>query len=224
MSLLEGDAAPEMKSLLDTIASPESGGNYEAMYPSTTLPGATGMTISEVSRKATGPVGRYQHKPQYLEQRARDVGLDPSTALFNPQNQDLITRGHITSVLGGDESKVVERLKRNPAEVKRTLEATTYTGLQKYSDSDFDSKFKSRVNQYTPSPVQPAPRNDGRRASAGPSAGPSIAVNVVPFSSSGNNDPGSMTNTGSELANIDPSNPRNAYAFLAQGDLNLVGR
>jgi ElaB/YqjD/DUF883 family membrane-anchored ribosome-binding protein len=74
-----------------------------------------------------------------------------------------------------------------------------------------------------PSPVQPAPRNDGRRASAGPSAGPSIAVNVVPFSISGNNDPGSMTNAGSELANIDPSNPRNAYAFLTLGELNLVG-
>jgi hypothetical protein len=229
MSLLEGDAAPEMKSLMDTIASPESGGNYEAMYPSTTLPGATGMTISEVSRRATGPVGRYQHKPQYLEQRARDVGLDPSTALFNPQNQDLITRGHITSVLGGNESKVVERLKRNPTEVKRTLEATTYTGLQKYSDPDFESKFKSRVNQYTPSSspsptVQPSPRNDGRRASALVGSESSrVAFNIVPFSTSGNKNPGSVAGSGSEVPNIDPSNSRNAYAFLTQGELNLIG-
>lgn len=81
-----GDWAP----LLDLIASKESGGNYEAMYPSTTLKGATKMTIAEVARRATGAVGKYQQLPEYLVSRARAAGLNPDKDLFSPANQDLI--------------------------------------------------------------------------------------------------------------------------------------
>ena len=76
--------------LLDLIASKESGGNYEAMYPSTTLPGATSMTIAEDARRATGAVGKYQQLPQYLVNRARAAGLNPDKDLYSPENQDLI--------------------------------------------------------------------------------------------------------------------------------------
>ena len=48
------------------------------MYPGTKLPGATNMTIAEVANKATGAVGMYQNLPEYLNQRAKAVGLDPS--------------------------------------------------------------------------------------------------------------------------------------------------
>lgn len=231
MSLMGGDASPEMKALMDTIASPESGGNYEAMYPSTTLPGATNMTISQVAQRATGPVGRYQHKPQFLEKRARAVGLDPATAKFSPENQDLITRGHITSVLGGDESKVVEQLKRDPSSVKRRLEGSTYTGLQKYG-SDYNETFKTRKSQYEtappaptlpPPPVQPAPaRSDGRRASA-LTGSPEVAVNIVPFSTSPKTGGGSFGNNGSQVANIDPNYSGDRFSLLTAGELNLIG-
>ena len=76
--------------LLDLIASKESGGNYEAMYPSTTLPGATQMTISQVASRATGAVGKYQQLPQYLVSRAKAAGLNPDKDLYNKENQDLI--------------------------------------------------------------------------------------------------------------------------------------
>ncbi len=76
--------------LLDLIAGKESGGNYEAMYPSTTLPGATKMTISEVARRATGAVGKYQQLPQYLVGRAKSAGLNPDKDLYSPQNQEKI--------------------------------------------------------------------------------------------------------------------------------------
>jgi len=76
--------------LLDLIAGKESGGNYEAMYPSTTLPGATKMTIAEVARVATGAVGKYQQLPRFLIGRAKAAGLNPATDLYSPQNQDLI--------------------------------------------------------------------------------------------------------------------------------------
>jgi len=80
----------EWKPLLDLVASKESGGNYEAMYPSTTLPGATKMTIADVARRATGAVGKYQQLPQYLVGRAKAAGLNPDKDLYSPENQDLI--------------------------------------------------------------------------------------------------------------------------------------
>ena len=85
---------------MDLIASKESaGGGYEALNPSTTLPGATKMTISEVAREAarvgqgkggTGAVGKYQQLPRYLVSRATAAGLNPDKDLFSPANQDLI--------------------------------------------------------------------------------------------------------------------------------------
>ena len=84
--LTEGQWGP----LLDLIASKESGKNYEAMYPSTTLPGATKMTIAEVARRATGAVGKYQQLPQYLIGRAKAAGLNPDKDLYSPENQEKI--------------------------------------------------------------------------------------------------------------------------------------
>jgi hypothetical protein len=84
--LTEGQWGP----LLDLIAGKESGGNYEAMYPSTTLPGATKMTIAEVARRATGAVGKYQQLPQYLVGRAKSAGLNPDKDLYSPENQEKI--------------------------------------------------------------------------------------------------------------------------------------
>lgn len=84
--LTEGQWGP----LLDLIAGKESGGNYEAMYPSTTLKGATKMTISEVARRATGAVGKYQQLPQYLVGRAKAAGLNPDKDLYSPENQEKI--------------------------------------------------------------------------------------------------------------------------------------
>jgi hypothetical protein len=76
--------------LLDLIAGKESGGNYEAMYPSTVLKGATKMTIAEVARRATGAVGKYQQLPQYLVGRAKAAGLNPDRDLYSPENQEKI--------------------------------------------------------------------------------------------------------------------------------------
>jgi hypothetical protein len=89
--------------LLELIASKESGGNYEAMYPSTTLPGATKMTIAEVARRATGAVGKYQQLPRYLVSRAKAAGLNPDKDLYSPENQDLIvTKVNIGQNRGGN--------------------------------------------------------------------------------------------------------------------------
>ena len=99
----EGGMTPgQWGPLLDLIAGKESGGNYEAMYPSTTLKGATKMTIAEVASRATGAVGKYQQLPQYLISRAKAAGLDPNKDLYSPKNQDLIiTKVNIEGNRGG---------------------------------------------------------------------------------------------------------------------------
>ena len=106
-----GGASGQWGPLLDLIAGKESGGNYEALNPGTTLPGATKMTISEVAREAervgkskggTGAVGKYQQLPWYLVGRAKAAGLDPDKDLFTPANQDLIiTKVNIEGNRGG---------------------------------------------------------------------------------------------------------------------------
>jgi murein DD-endopeptidase MepM/ murein hydrolase activator NlpD len=97
--MLPGVTAGQWGPLLDLIASVESGNSYEALNPSTTLPGATKMTISRVAAEAerigkskggTGAVGRYQQLPWYLISRAKAAGLNPDKDLFSPKNQDLI--------------------------------------------------------------------------------------------------------------------------------------
>ncbi len=87
--------------VLDLIAREESGGNFESMAPGTTLPGATKMTIAQVARRATGAVGKWQNLPEYLNNRARAVGLDPNKDLYNEENQRKIAEYLIGPGQGG---------------------------------------------------------------------------------------------------------------------------
>ena len=100
--------------ILDLIAKYESGsGGYESMYPGTTLPGATKMTIAEVARKATGAVGMYQNMPRFLHARAKAVRLDPNTALYNEENQRKIA---VYLIEDGQAGVTPQMLKENPDE------------------------------------------------------------------------------------------------------------
>ena len=84
------------------------------MYPGTKLPGATNMTIAEVANKATGAVGMYQNLPEYLNQRAKAVGLDPSKDKYTPENQIKIAE----YLIGKGQANVTpQMLKDNPNEL-----------------------------------------------------------------------------------------------------------
>ena len=113
--VVEGGWGP----VLNLIYKYEAGrGGYEAMYPSTTLPGATKMTIAEVARKATGAVGAWQNLPEYLNDRARAVGLDPNTALYNAENQKKIAE----YLIGPGQADVTKDMARkNPKEAMLRL-------------------------------------------------------------------------------------------------------
>lgn len=99
-------------SVLELIKKHEAGANgFEAMYPSTRLPGATKMTIAEVSKRATGAVGAWQNLPRYLNARAKAVGLDPNKDLYNEANQQKIAEYLIGP---GQANVTVDMAKTNP--------------------------------------------------------------------------------------------------------------
>jgi len=82
-----------MKSFLDFIAGPESGGRYDVAYGGTRLP--PGLTLGQAIQwarrhgKSTGSsaIGRYQFLASTLEDIAKDI--DPNTP-FTPQLQDML--------------------------------------------------------------------------------------------------------------------------------------
>lgn len=160
-TLIPGNAPPEMKAFMSTIAGPESGGNYEAMNPGTTLPGATKMTIAEVAKKATGAVGKYQNMPEYLVARAKAAGLDPNKDLYSPENQEKITRVDIVNLLGGDESKVVKMLQQDPARVAQRLRTHWSSlpggGEQQLSTQEYLKKYTTYLETYKKMPGSATP-------------------------------------------------------------------
>ena len=112
---VEGGWAP----VLNLILKYESGsGGYDAMYPGTTLPGASKMPIAKVAQQATGAVGAWQNLPEYLNQRAVAVGLDPKTDLYNAENQQKIAE----YLIGPGQAQVSKQMaKENPKEAMLRL-------------------------------------------------------------------------------------------------------
>lgn len=106
-----GGGGGSWKPLLDLIRKKEAGGSYEAMYPSTKLPGATKMTIKQVhdSPKRKGAVGGYQFLNPLGQAQA--AGLKP-TDKFSPENQDKMAIALITK----KRKVTLDMVKKNPDE------------------------------------------------------------------------------------------------------------
>ena len=87
-----GNFSGGAKGVLDLIAEGESGGSYDIFNTSRgDTPGkATEKTIQWLQDNANGAIGRYQHMPRFIMQRALDAGYTADT-LFTPDVQDAIT-------------------------------------------------------------------------------------------------------------------------------------
>jgi peptidoglycan hydrolase-like protein with peptidoglycan-binding domain len=96
--------------VLDLIAGPESGGRYDAVYPSRRRPQILDMTIDELVQdmiargRASGSSasGRYQYIRKTLTGVARQMGLDTSKEKFTPKLQDEIAIFHLRANHGLD--------------------------------------------------------------------------------------------------------------------------
>ena len=80
------------KGVLDVIASVESNGSYDVFNTARGgTPGkATEKTIGWLTKSAQGAIGRYQHMPEFILERAARFGYDANT-VFTPEVQDDIT-------------------------------------------------------------------------------------------------------------------------------------
>jgi hypothetical protein len=80
------------KGVLDVIASVESNGSYDVFNTARGgTPGkATEKTIGWLAKNAQGAIGRYQHMPEFILERAARFGYDANTR-FTPEVQDDIT-------------------------------------------------------------------------------------------------------------------------------------
>lgn len=90
--ILYGTTPGEYGPILDLIASVEAVGGYDVVNGGK-IDGLSKMTISQARQAAlrsggSGAMGRYQQMPQFVLSRARSVGLNPDTDLFNQENQD----------------------------------------------------------------------------------------------------------------------------------------
>ena len=96
-----GNFSGGAKGVLDLIAAGESGGSYDIFNTSHGgTPGkATEKTIQWLQDNANGAIGRYQHMPRFIMQRALDAGYTANT-LFTPDVQDAITIKMLESSYG----------------------------------------------------------------------------------------------------------------------------
>ena len=80
------------KGVLDVIASVESNGSYDVFNTARGgTPGkATEKTIGWLANNAQGAIGRYQHMPEFILERAKRFGYNADT-VFTPEVQDDIT-------------------------------------------------------------------------------------------------------------------------------------
>jgi peptidoglycan hydrolase-like protein with peptidoglycan-binding domain len=96
--------------ILDLIASVESAGRYDAVYPGRRRPQILDMTIAELiqdmrgrgRRSGSSASGRYQYIRTTLQDVTSSMGIDINTTKFTPKVQDQIAIYHLRRSHGLD--------------------------------------------------------------------------------------------------------------------------
>lgn len=131
--------------ILNLIAGPESGGNYDAVYPSRRRPEILDMTLEELLRDMQTRIrtnggsasGRYQYIRKTLRSMIDRMGLDPKTEKFTPAMQDEIAIYHLRADHGLDRwldgdmetGAFLNRLAGTWAGIPNTSGRSTYAGV-----------------------------------------------------------------------------------------------
>jgi hypothetical protein len=171
------------------------------------------------------PNNRY---PQ-LVQFAKSKGLNPDTI----ESQLQFAEHELMTGSGGLSKSTLQKTKSLEEATLLVRKQLLRPGEHEANDANRLRQAQNTLNRYgaaTPTPnqgmnsggVAPSPprRTPQQVSSNIEKTSPRVAFNIAPFPMK--KDPGSLASTGGEVPNIDPSNPRNAYAFLTQGELNLV--
>ena len=133
---------PNVKAFLDVLAKPESGGRYNVSVGGKLFSDMSKHPEMYNSELNSDAAGRYQFLSTTYKPIAKRLGLKD----FSPRSQDLAAvqylkdLGVLDEIQSGDPKKL--------ADVKRRLQGSTWTGLQKYTDDSYLKTFKDRQKFY----------------------------------------------------------------------------
>jgi muramidase (phage lysozyme) len=196
--LMTGPAPTEVNALMSAISGAEGG--LESVNTIGTLPGLSQMTIDDAiakveqlksQGKTSGAMGRMQQMSQFLRGRAVAAGLDPSTALFNEENQYKIDRAYLASLFSGGEQEIVNLIRSGKIstvvnKLKGVWPSLPGGSQENVHTSGFYRNFQSFLGQLSsagPSPIQlppMAPALPRRNIPSPASAAPTFVPMAVP--------------------------------------------
>jgi muramidase (phage lysozyme) len=231
--IMSGPAPGEINALMSAISGAEGG--LESVNKIGPMPGLSQMTIDEaISKvesfraqgKTSGAMGNMQQMSYYLRERAIAAGLDPSTALYNQENQYKINRAYLAGLFSGGEQEIVNLIRSGKInEVVNKLKGVWPSlpggSQENVHTSDFYRRFQTFLGQIsspgtvTPpiSPVAPAPRS---AATAAPRA-PQTQVTVLPLPTQQQSSQASAVSGGNDtVPSIDTTYPENFLALYSK--------
>jgi peptidoglycan hydrolase-like protein with peptidoglycan-binding domain len=147
LGTLSQDAVTQGKvgEVLNLIASVESAGRYDAVYPGGKKPEILNMTLEQLFQdmaqrgrlSGSSASGRYQYIRKTLESLASSMGLDPRTTKFDQETQDKIAIYHLRRDHGLDRwlagrmsnEDFLNKLAGTWAGIPNTSGASTYAGV-----------------------------------------------------------------------------------------------
>lgn len=139
----------EWQPILNLIAKAESvGGSYDSIYPNTTKPGLSKMTIGEADawqartarQRGSAAAGRYQF--MYIKDQAALAGIGPNE-IFSPENQDKMA----IALIEKKRKVTLDMVKNNQVEAARRL-AMEWAGLPVLAQTQGNTRIVSRGQSY----------------------------------------------------------------------------
>lgn len=181
---ISGPAPAEINALMSAISGGEGG--LESVNTIGAMPGLSQMTVDQAiakvealraQGKTSGAMGNMQQMSEFLRARTIAAGLDPSTALFNAENQYKINRAYLASLFSGGEQEIVNLIRSGKiSEVVNRLRGVWPSlpggSQQNVHTSSFYRNFETYLRQAGSSsfPPSPTPRAAAPRSIPSPSS------------------------------------------------------
>jgi hypothetical protein len=230
--LMTGPAPSEINALMSAISGGEGG--LESVNTIGPMAGLSQMTINDAiakveelkaQGKTSGAMGNMQQMSEYLRSRTVAAGLDPSTALFNQENQYKINRAYLASLFSGGEQEVVNLIRSGKiADVVNKLKGVWPSlpggSQENVHTSDFYRRFQTLLGQASspgsapPAPVLSSP-SATRTIPAPRAGGPTILPMAIPQQTAPQQSSAAVGNNDT-VPSIDTTYPENFLALYSK--------
>ena len=230
--LMTGPAPSEINALMSAISGGEGG--LESVNTIGPMAGLSQMTVNDAiakveqlkaQGKTSGAMGNMQQMSEYLRSRTVAAGLDPSTALFNQENQYKINRAYLASLFSGGEQEVVNLIRSGKIsdvvnKLKGVWPSLPGGSQENVHTSDFYKRFQTFLRQTSSlgsaplAPVIPSP-SATRTIPAPRAATPTIVPMVVPQQTAPQQSSAAVGNNDA-VPSIDTTYPENFLALYSK--------